>query len=65
MKKFIEVRTTENQVVHLNVDQISGIEPVPATARTEPQVKIYSGAFKWVIAEPIETFLEKLKQATS
>ena len=64
MKNFIEVKTTENQVVYLNINLVSGIEPVPGTARTEPQVRIYSGAFKWVIAEPIEDFLERVRAAS-
>lgn len=57
---FIELKSTENQLVYLRPEAILGFEVVPSSQRAEGHVKIFVGGFKFLIQIEKDELLTKL-----
>lgn len=61
MEDFIELRTTEGQILIVRKDAVGAFEVAPATARVEGHIKIYLQGFKFTIQIDKDELLAKLK----
>ncbi len=57
---FVELKTVENQNIHVRKDAVGAFEVVPASNRAEGHIKIFVGGFKFLIAIEKEELLQKL-----
>ncbi len=61
MAEFIELKTTENQTLFVRPEAVGAIEIVPASARVDGHIKLYMGAFKFLVAgEDKDSLMTKL-----
>lgn len=58
---FVELKSTDNTTVFVRKDAVSGFEVVPPSTRVDGHIKIYVGAFKFLIAITKEDLLKKLE----
>lgn len=62
MNDFVELKSTENQLVYIRPEAITAFEVVPASARVEGHVKIYVNGFKFTVQIDKDELLRKLKK---
>ena len=63
MQEFIELKTTENQTLLIRKEAVGAIEVVPSSARVDGHIKLYMGAFKFLVTgEDKESLLKKLEK---
>lgn len=60
MKDFIELQTTENQLLFVRRDAVGAFEVVPSSARVEGHIKLFIGGFKFLVQGTKEELLKKL-----
>ncbi len=61
MQEFVELKTTENQTLFVRKEAVGAIEIVPASARVDGHIKLYMGAFKFLVTgEDKDSLLSKL-----
>lgn len=61
MAEFVELRTTENQTLFVRPEAVGAIEIVPASARVDGHIKLYMGAFKFLVSgEDKDSLMQKL-----
>ncbi len=61
MQEFVELKTTENQTLFVRREAVGAIEVVPASARVDGHIKLYMGAFKFLVTgEDKDSLLNKL-----
>jgi hypothetical protein len=61
MEEFVELRSTEGQILFVRKEAIGAFEVAPATARVEGHIKIYINGFKFTVQGEKEELLAKLK----
>ncbi len=61
-KKFIELKSTENQLVYICPEAIGAFEVVPASNRVEGHVKVYVSGFKFLVQIEKDELLKKLNE---
>ncbi len=59
---FVELKTTENQTIYVRPDAVGAVEVVTPTARVDGHVKLYIGAFKFLIAGEKDEVMKKLTE---
>lgn len=62
MKDFIELKSTENQILFIRKDAIGAFEVVPPSARVEGHIKIFIGGFKFLVQGTKEELIQKISQ---
>lgn len=60
MAEFIELKSTENQVIFVRKDAVGAFEVVPASARVEGHIKLFIGGFKFLVQGDKDELLKKL-----
>lgn len=61
MQEFVELKTTENQTLYVRPEAVGAIEIVPASARVDGHIKLYMGAFKFLVTgEDKDSLIQKL-----
>jgi hypothetical protein len=60
--KFIELKTTENQTLHVRPEQVGAFEVVPASNRVEGHVKLFIGGYKFLIQIEKDELMKLLSQ---
>lgn len=61
MHDFVELKTTENQTLYIRREAVGAVEVVPASARVDGHIKVYIGAFKFLVTgEDKDSLLKKL-----
>lgn len=61
MQDFVELKTTENQTLYIRREAVGAVEVVPASARVDGHIKVYIGAFKFLVTgEDKDSLLKKL-----
>jgi hypothetical protein len=59
---FIELKTTDNTVLWLRKSAVEAIEEQPDTARAAGHLKVYVGAYKFLIVDQKpQDFIKKLE----
>lgn len=61
-KDYIELNTTENQVVYVRKDSVGAFEVVAPSARGPGHIKLYIDGYKFLVQIEKEEFLKKLAQ---
>lgn len=61
MDEFIELKSTEGQVLFVRKSAVGAFEVSPPTARVEGHIKIYVGGFKFTVQGEKDELLNKLK----
>lgn len=61
-KKFIELKTTDNQKLYVRPKSIGAFEVVTPSSRVEGHLKVYVGGFKFLVKEEEADFLAKMNQ---
>jgi hypothetical protein len=61
MDEFMELRSTEGQILFVRKDAIGAFEVAPATARVDGHIKIYIDGFKFTVQGEKEELLAKLR----
>lgn len=59
-ESFVEFKTVDNQNVHIRKTAVDAVEEAPATVRAPGHVKLYVGAYKFLIDGKLEDVLKKL-----
>jgi hypothetical protein len=49
--EFLELKTTDNQVVWIRKHAVEALEEQPGTARAPGHTKVYVGAFKFLVVD--------------
>ena len=57
---FIELKSTENQMVYIRPEAVGAFEVVTASARVEGHVKVYIQGFKFSVQIEKEELIKKL-----
>jgi hypothetical protein len=60
MDEFVELRSTEGQILFVRKDAIGAFEVALATARVDGHIKIYINGFKFTVQGEKEELLAKL-----
>lgn len=60
--EFIELKTTENQTIHVRPDHVGAFEVVPASNRVEGHVKLFIGGYKFLVQIEKEELMKLLFQ---
>jgi hypothetical protein len=60
MSEFVELKTTENQVIHVRKDSVGAFEVVPASNRVEGHIKIFISGYKFLVQGDKEELIKKL-----
>lgn len=60
-QQLITAKTKENTRVVFRKDQISAVEEITGSARTEPYIKVYTGGFSFNLTDSFEEFAKKLE----
>lgn len=58
---FLELKTTENQLIYIRPEQVGAFEVVPASQRVEGHIKIFIGGFKYTVQIEKDELIKKLK----
>ncbi len=61
MSEFVELRTTEGQILFIRKDSVEAFEVVPSSARVEGHIKLYISGFKFLVQAEKEELFAKLK----
>ncbi len=59
-EKFIELVSTENQIVYVRGDAVGAFEVVPSSNRVEGHIKLFVGGVKFLVQIEKDELLEKL-----
>ncbi|MGE4132126.1 MAG: hypothetical protein AB7F86_10850 [Bdellovibrionales bacterium] len=59
-EEFVELRTTDNQVLYVRREAIGAFEVVTGSARVEGHVKLYIGCFKFLVQGDKDELLKKV-----
>lgn len=57
---FIELKSTENQLIYVRPEAVGAFEVVPASHRVEGHIKIFIGGFKFLVQIDKDELLKKL-----
>lgn len=60
-QEFVELKSTENQVVFVRPEAVGAFEVVPASQRVDGHVKLFIQGFKFTIQIEKEELLAKLR----
>lgn len=60
--KLITSKTKENTRVVFQRDQISAVEEILGSARTEPYIKVYAGGYSFNLTEDFDEFAKKIEE---
>lgn len=58
----VEIKTVDQHRVVFRKDLIAAVEEIPKSARSEGQLKIYSGGFSFGVAMEMEDFLKLIAE---
>lgn len=61
MDEFVELRSTEGQILFVRKAAIGAFEVAPPTARVEGHIKIYIDGFKFTVQGEKDELMAKLK----
>jgi hypothetical protein len=61
-EQFIELKSTEGQTLYVRKSAVGAFEVAPATAHVEGHVKIYIGAYKFLVQIEKDELLQKLDE---
>ncbi len=61
MEDFVELKSTEGQVLFVRKDAIGAFEVAPATARVEGHIKVYIQGFKFTVQGEKDELIAKLE----
>lgn len=59
--QFIELKTTEGQMLFVRREAIEAFEVVTASARVEGHIKLYIGGFKFLIQADKDELFRRMK----
>lgn len=59
---FVELRSTEGQTLFVRKSAVGAFEVAPATAHVEGHIKVYIGAYKFLVQITKEELLKKLQE---
>lgn len=59
---FIELKSTEGQMVFVRKEAVGAFEVVPASNRVEGHIKIFIGGFKFLVQIEKDELLKQLNQ---
>jgi hypothetical protein len=62
--EFVELKSTDGQVVYVRPQAVGALEVVPASARVDGHIKVYVGGFKFLIQADPDELLGKLSDST-
>jgi len=60
MGDFVELKTTENQLLYVRKEQVGAFEVVPPSVRVEGHIKLFIGGFKFLVQGDKDELLKKL-----
>ena len=60
MSDFIELKTTENQILYVRREAVGAFEIATASVRVEGHIKIFIGGFKFTVQGTKEELLQKI-----
>jgi hypothetical protein len=62
--EFLELKTTDNTILWVRKSAVEALEEQPGTARAAGHLKVYVGAYKFLIADQKpQDFIKKLEEA--
>jgi hypothetical protein len=61
--KFLELKTTDGQMVYVRPESIGAIEVQHASARVEGHLKLYIEGYKFLVAMEKDELLTKIKES--
>ena len=59
---FIELQSTENQIVYVRKSAVGAFEVVPASSRVEGHIKLYVGGYKFLVQVEKDELLRLLNE---
>ncbi len=61
--QFMELKTTDNQLVQIRRSAVGAVEEVPGTSRSGGHLRVYVGGYRFSIEAKVEDVMEKLKES--
>jgi hypothetical protein len=60
MQQFVELKTTENQIIYVRREAVGAFEVVPPSNRVEGHIKVFIGGFKFLVQGDKDELLKQL-----
>ena len=61
-KRFFEAKTTENTQVWIRKSDVSGVEVIPGTVRSETYLKLYIAGYSFALRMDMDELIQVLRE---